>query len=398
MREGRKDRRYRILHVVDNMGKGGLENGVANLIERLDPDTFEHVVCVMRHLGFNSDRLPRDRARVVQIRKPEGGSRFQLASMLRVIRSSAPDIVHTRNWATIEGVLAARLAGVRGLVHGEHGLDTGEDTHEPWRRKAFRRVAYELADRVLCVSHQLRNVHSARTGFSANRITVVHNGADMKRFAFSSSVRESARRELGIAETDFCIGCVGNLTPVKDYATLFRAIGIVANQRRNWRLLIFGDGPERAKYEQMVNERPEWAGRVSFQGLSNRIPEFLNALDVYVLTSLTEGISNSLLEAMATSLPVVITDTGGNPEVVVDNESGLLFPIRDAARLADHLQMLEANPDMRLRLGQQAVRRIRQSFSIDSMVQSYSDIYCSLLPQARVVSGRTVGKSVGTAT
>jgi glycosyltransferase involved in cell wall biosynthesis len=172
--------------------------------------------------------------------------------------------------------------------------------------------------------------------------------------------------------------------------TLLKGAAALAGHRRNWRLLMVGEGPERPSLEAFVTAHP-WSEQVSFVGSSNLVPELLNAMDVYVLPSIAEGISNSLLEAMAAGLPVVATDTGGNPEVVVDRESGLLFPVGDCSKLAEHLLLLDGRRDMRLQLGHEAVRRIRQAFSIDSMVQKYEQLYESLATivtaPVRVASG-----------
>src|SRR6185503_14688697 len=147
--------------------------------------------------------------------------------------------------------------------------------------------------------------------------------------------------ELGLSEHEFCIGCVGNFFPVKGHITMLQSLQRFAANVKDWRLVLIGEGPERSKLESFVDSHPEWKRRVSFLGLSHRVPEMMNALDVYVLPSVAEGISNSLLEAMATGLPVIATATGGNPEVVIDGESGLLFPVGDADALTDHLLLLE---------------------------------------------------------
>lgn len=373
----------RILHVVDNMGKGGLENGLANLIERLDPDRFVHVVAVMRHLGMNSDRLP-GQARIIHLNNQGPVSRQHIGRFLGLIREVKPDIVHSRNWGTIEAVPAAKLSRTCASVHSEHGLDwTGSDT-EPRRRRWFRRLAYEMADRVFSVSLQLREVHSARTGFPAHRIAVIHNGVDTARYSPDAAARAGIRRELGIAESEFCIGCVGNLSAVKDYKTLLRAIErFAAAGSKAWRLVIFGDGPERQDLEAFVQAHPDWAHRVSMPGIVDRIPEMMKAFDVYALPSLTEGISNSLLEAMATGLPVIATRAGGNPEVVVDGESGLLFRAGDDAQLAEHLQSLQQQQNLRERLAGQAVQRVEREFSMTAMVRNYEEMYSSIAARGR---------------
>jgi glycosyltransferase involved in cell wall biosynthesis len=236
-----------------------------------------------------------------------------------------------------------------------------------------------MAHRVVSVSYQLRDLHAQRTGFPPHKIAVIHNGVDTRRFTPDGMLRARVRQEIGLAKDEFCIGCVGNLLPVKDQMTLLRAAGLIAGACGTWRLLIAGEGPERSKLEEAVHGHPEWRDRVQFLGLSNSIAELLNAMDVYVLPSIAEGISNSLLEAMATGLPVIATSAGGNPEVVVDGESGLLFPVADCGKLAEHLLLLKRRCDMRLQLSAQAVRRVREDFSLESMADKYARLYQGLV-------------------
>jgi sugar transferase (PEP-CTERM/EpsH1 system associated) len=371
----------RIMHVVDTLGKGGLENGLVNLIERLDPARFEHVVCAIRGLGANADRLPRERVRVMCMGKTPSGSRFQAGDLMRAIREVSPDVVHSRNWPAIEAVLAARLLG-RASVHSEHGIETDAKVKQPWRRTCFRRLAFGLANRVVSVSRQLGDMHARDTGYSRNKITVIHNGVDCERFRPDAAVRGRVRRELGLADEELCLGCVGNLLPVKDHLTLLRALDGLDAVTTRWRLLIAGEGTERPKLEAFLETQGEWRHRVHFLGLSNSVAGLLQAMDLFVLPSLFEGISNALLEAMATGLPVAVTATGGNPEVVVDGESGLLFPGQDAQALSSHLARLATDRDLRVRLGAQAVRRVREEFSMDSMVRQYGQLYESTRPRA----------------
>jgi sugar transferase (PEP-CTERM/EpsH1 system associated) len=369
----------RIMHFVDGLGNGGLENGLVNLIDRLDSDRFEHVVCAIRRLGPSADRLPQDRVRVMCLGKKSTDSRVHFAALVRAIREARPEIVHSRNWGAVEAVMAGRWAGTRGVVHSEHGLEGDANAKEPWRRRLFRRCAFELAHHVASVSYQLRDLHARRTGFAAHRISVIHNGVDGRRFRRDAETRVQVRRELGISADEFCIGSVGNLLPVKDHMTLLEAFDRVAGSFQACRLVLFGEGSERSRLEAFADAHPEWRERVSFLGSNPRVAEMLNALDVYVLPSISEGISNSLLEAMATGLPVVAAATGGNPEVIVDGESGLLFPVGDAEGLAKILLDLHAKQDLRAQLGQGALRRVSENFSIDSMVRNYAQMYESLV-------------------
>jgi len=366
----------RILHVIDSLGNGGLENGVVNLIRHMDATRFEHCVCTVRAMGPNAQRLPLERVKLIHIGENRN-SRTQFGALGRVIRELRPDVVHSRNWGGIEAVIASRLRGC-GVVHSEHGFEAQAGAGETWRRRCFRRLAFELAHRVLCVSERLRETCARSTGFDASRITVIHNGVDAGRFSPSADERLRVRRELAIAEGEFCVGCVGNLAPVKGYGTLLEALRRLGAAAKGWRLVIAGEGPERSKLEAAAREAERFGARVSFLGRSARVPELLNAFDVYALPSLNEGISNSLLEAMATGLPVLASDAGGTPEVVEDGRSGVLFHAGDANALSASLLRLYEQRDWRDELGRNARCRTRGEFSIASMVRGYAGIYESL--------------------
>lgn len=371
------------MHVVDHLGKGGLENALVNVIENLDPTRFEHVVYAIRKLGPNADRLVKGGVKVICQGKQDTDSPVQVGRLARAIREVQPDIVHSRNWAAVEAVPAGRWVRSCKVVHSEHGLEAHANAGEPRRRIWFRRLAYELAHRVMSVSYQLRDLHARRTGFAAEKITVIHNGVDRRRFYPNPRVRAAIREELGIAEQEFCIGCVGNFFPVKGHITALEAMGSIAERCSRWRLVLIGDGPERPKLDEFVRAH-QWGGRVTFLGTSDRVPDLLNALDVYVLPSVAEGISNSLLEAMATGLPVVATRTGGNPEVVVDGDSGLLFPIGDAHALSAHLLNLHDSNQRRRGFAERALRRVREEFSLESMMANYGQLYEDLVSAAAV--------------
>jgi sugar transferase (PEP-CTERM/EpsH1 system associated) len=376
-----------ILHVLDSLGRGGLENGVVNLIRELDSSQFEHTVVALRRLGENASRLPESRVSIRRLASEGAGrSRYQIRDIARTIREVRPDVVHSRNWGAIEAVVAAKLAGKCAVVHSEHGYDTESARSEPLRRVLFRRAAFELADQVCAVSDELRRVHARRTGFNPGRISVIHNGVDTRRFRPDPEVRSRVRRELGIGDLGFCIGCVANFSPVKDHPTLLEAVGLFARECPDWRLVLIGDGPGRAGIEEIAASDPALGGRVLFLGASDRVPELLNALDAHVLPSLIEGISNALLESMASGVPPIATATGGNPEVVEDGRSGLLTPIGDARAIAEQLTRLWRKPDWRATIAAEATRRIHQEFSLPAMVQQYGRLYAGLSASRRTAA------------
>ena len=376
----------RVMHVVDSLESGGLENGVVNLVQKMDPERFEHVVCAVRNLGASAVRLPTDRVELVCLHKTTSGFSLQMGTLARVVNRVQPHILHSRNWGAIEAIIAGRLAGSCALVHSEHGVETVGQQAEPIRRNWFRRIAFSLADRVFAVSRQLRDFRAQQTRFPVDRIAVIHNGVDAQRFRPSPEARSLARSRFGLQHNHYCIGIVGRLEPVKDVWTLLHAATKLPHSVRPWRILIAGDGTERAVLERFVNNCSQLRNQVQFLGELSDVPALLNALDVYVLPSLFEGISNSLLEAMANGLPVVASNTGGNPEVVIDRQSGMLFPVGDSARLAICLEALRHDRELRTMLGHHSLHRVKEHFSLDSMAGHYDSLYSGLVRPRQAVA------------
>jgi sugar transferase (PEP-CTERM/EpsH1 system associated) len=364
----------RVMHVVEALGVGGgVENGIANLIERMDTARFEHVLCAVFHAGPKTDRYPLERVPLVSLDQKRARARSQFGPLVRMIRKMKPDVVHSRNWGALESIFAARWTGSLS-IHSEHGVEADQSS-EPWRRRCLRRVAYATADRVFSVSHELQERLVHGSGFARRKIAVIHNGVDTDRFRPDAAARQRFRAEMGIGDDELVIGCVGRMNLVKDYETMLRAAASFSRSCTSWRLILVGDGPERERLEELAVQSSALRGHVHFLGTTSRIPELLNALDVYVLSSIIEGISNSLLEAMATSLPVIATATGGTPEVVLDGESGLLIRSGAPEELAERLLDLYRDPKERERLGAAARRRVQSEFSLASMVRQYEEMY-----------------------
>ena len=365
----------RIMHVVEAVGAGGgVENGIANLIAHMDATRYEHVLCAVARLGPHTERYPAVRVRIVSLHQKPRRFQSQVAPLARVIRELQPNVVHSRNWGALEAVFAARWAGAGMAIHSEHGLEMAPAA-EPRRRRWLRRAAFEAAHRVFAVSSGLRDALARSTGFPRWKFGVIHNGVDTRRFQPDGAMRRQFRAKFGIGENEFCIGCVGRLDRVKDYPTVLRALERFSGACSSWRLLIAGEGVERAALQAQAAQSGALRGRVLFLGDWQRVPELLSGVDAYVLSSTFEGLSNSLLEAMASGAAVLATRAGGNPELVVDEESGLLFPAGDAAALADGLTRLCFREEERRRLAAAAVSRVAREFSLDAMVDQYEALY-----------------------
>jgi sugar transferase (PEP-CTERM/EpsH1 system associated) len=294
------------------------------------------------------------------------------------MREYRPHIVHTRNFGALEAIPAARLAGVPVAVHSEHGYELEILSGLPLRRRILCRTFYAMADAVFAVTRDLRKYHSKQSWLAEERFRVIHNGVDTNRFAPRPELAGAIRSELGIPAGRLVIGSVGRLVPIKDHMTLLQAAESLIHQGKDVHVLLVGTGPELPKLKARVAASTHLSGRVSFPGASDRIPEMLNAMDLFVLTSICEGMSNTILEAMASGLPAVVTQTGGNPELVQDGHDGWLVATRDSQALAQRLLQCLDDAKLRAKFGNNARQNVLDHFSLSKMMASYRGLYLEL--------------------
>jgi sugar transferase (PEP-CTERM/EpsH1 system associated) len=359
-----------VVHVLHSLGVGGTENGVVNLINALGGE-FRHTIVSMSTRGALAARLSvpveihaLDRRRGLDLRAS--------ARLARLLRRLRPDVVHSRNWGAFDAILAARLAHVPTLIHGEHGWEASDPAGRNPRRNRFRRLLAPLVWRFITVSRDLERWLTTTVGVPADKIVTIVNGVDTARFA--EAPRDAGRRALGLGEDRVVIGTVGRLNPVKDQGTLLDAFARVPDGRRELALVLVGEGPAAGALRDRA-ERPDLDGRVHFLGRRDDIPLVLRGLDVFALPSLNEGISNTVLEAMASGLPIVATRTGGNPELIEDGVTGRLVPVGDAAALAQALGTYARDPLLRTLHGKAARERAVEEFGLDRMVDRYRRLY-----------------------
>jgi len=375
-----------IAHVLFHFGVGGLENGVVNLINGMPADAFRHAIVCVRGASDFRRRLNRDDVAIITLDKPEGVEVGSYLRAWRVLRRLRPAIVHTRNLAALEMQLPAALAGVTCRIHSEHGRE-GADMRGDYRtynliRKALRPAVH----RYVGLSRDLQRWLIETIGVPRERVDQIYNGVDVDRFRPRAGSPATLPPQLAGAE--LIIGAVGRLAPVKDHLTLIRAIeAMVASDpsaRRAVRLAIVGDGPCREDCMQTIRS----AGLedvVWLAGERSDVAELLQMMDVFCLTSINEGINNTVLEAMASGLPVVATRVGGNPELVTDDVTGVLVPPRDPAALANALQAYRSDASLRHRHGAAGRVRVEADFSIERMVQQYLSLYLGALHARRAV-------------
>ncbi len=360
----------RVMHVVFALHPGGMEHGVVKLVNGLDRAQVESAICSTTPGGALTP-LVSATVPMYELRRKAGHDPSLVWQLYRVFRQARPHIVHTHAWGTlIEGWIAARLARVPVVIHGEHGTLQSKRYQLHVQRHAWGRV-----DRVLAVSSRLAEKLAEATGFPLDRIQVIRNGVDLARFGTTDPAE--ARRALGIDEGTVVIGTAGRLVPVKDHATLLDALACLAARGVRCQALIAGDGPLRGELDDKARALG-LADRLRWLGHRPDIERVFAALDVFVLSSSSEGLSNTILEAMASGLPVVATRVGGADELVEDGVSGVLVAPQSATALAQGLERLAADRALRATAGAAGRHRALTAFGIDRMLQDYLALYCEL--------------------
>ncbi len=372
-----------VVHIIYALGTGGLENGLVNIINRMPSERYKHVIICLTHATDFANRITASDVRVIELNKKEGHDWHLYWRLQKTLWKLKPDIVHTRNLAALEmQVLTLALPGVK-RVHGEHGRDIYDLHGQNKKYNYLRRVMSFLVHRYIAVSKDLESWLLETVRVPKKKVRQVYNGVDLARFHQPSDDIEDNPFPSQFADKDsLIIGTVGRAAAVKDQISLINAFDTLVNRDAGCsdklRLVIVGDGP----LFQTLKERVSALGldsKVWLPGDRKDIPDLLRKMDIFVLPSLGEGISNTVLEAMATGLPVVATCVGGNPELIDDNRTGALVPVGDVSALAGVLQGMIDNPETISSMGTAGLEKVHSRFDWDVTVANYLAVYDELL-------------------
>lgn len=366
--------RTHVAQVVRSLDTGGQEVMVARLVERLDPARFRSTVISLQGGGWLADQLQARGFEVLCLNAPEAWSPATIAQTAKILRKKRVDVVHCHNRkALLYGGLAGTLAPRTRLVYTKHGASHWDGGPTA----LLGRFVMRRSRAVVAVSQDIERGVRAGNWASGQRLHTVLNGVDLEQFRPRAD-RAEVRQSIGIPTTALVVGTVARLSPEKDQATLLRAFAQVAMALPEARLLLVGDGALRAELEALAREL-RISERTHLLGERTDVAELLGAMDVFCLPSLTEGTSLTLLEAMATGLPVVATAVGGTPEVVAHETSGLLVEAGRPERLAEALCRVLQNGTLGARFGAAGREIVGERYSMQRMVERYAAIYQQIL-------------------
>ena len=372
-----------IVHVIYSLSAGGLENGLINIINRIPENQYHHAIICLTGSGSFEDRIRNRATRVYALQATPGHSFRVYWKLWKIMRQLKPSIVHTRNLSALEAQIPAffLMNRVR-TVHGVHGRDVFDLEGKNRKYNLLRKAIRPLVDRYITVSLDLKKWLINTIGVNQNAIVQIYNGVDQTLFKPGTATLPEKTKADFLPQESVVIGTVGRLAAVKDQATLIRAFSraleLLPREKQRMHLVITGDGPLRTQLETLINDLG--IGEfVWMAGDRNDIPDILRLLDIFVLPSIGEGISNTILEAMATALPVIATNVGGNPELIENGVNGYLVPCSDAEKLGEYIVKLAISSSTRSRMGQASLEKVSKKFNWENTVENYLTVYNELL-------------------
>ncbi len=364
-----------ILHAVLSLDCGGLERLVLYLCKEGIAAGDQVTVLCLDHPGELAGEIQKAGARMITLNRKPGLMRLSEAVRLRaLVKQTAPDIIHCHQMtASFYVSMAAKTLNIPAIVHTEHGIHD----YSGWRRRLLASLAFRSVNKIYCVSQNVADNLATRYRLVAkNRLAVQANGIPVP--AEGHHCTTLTREQLGIDKQATLYGTVGRLARIKRQERLLNAIAALARMGRKVHLILVGEGACRAELEQLADEL-EINHLVHFAGFQLDPLPWIMLLDVFVLTSDSEGMPMALLEAWAARKPVVVTAVGGLPELVSEGKTGLLAPPDDQQRLVSNLDSLATNPEQRNRLGNNGYTLVTKKYSAERTARTYREGYLSLL-------------------
>jgi glycosyltransferase involved in cell wall biosynthesis len=363
-----------VLHIIGTLQLGGAESQVATLAQALNNERYTVSVCCLHREGAQANVLRNKGINVVSFNMRLRYWPVTVYRLYRLIKQLNVQIVHTHLYDSgIWGRLVGKLAGAPVIMTTEHGMTLWKKSHH----LILERFVNQFTDKIIAVSEDIRRRRIEHEGVPPEKIITIPNAVNIEQFS-QASARNKIRKQLNLDSYAPVVGAVARLVPPKRLDYLLAAARLVCQAAPQARFIIIGDGPLRQELENQAAELKE-VGCVQFLGSRQDIPDLLSALDIFVLSSEREGLPVAMLEAMAASVPVVVTGVGGIPEVIRDGQNGLLVPPHEPERLAQAILNLIGDPGLRRNLAEQGLKTVNAHFSANAVSRQIIALYDDLL-------------------
>ena len=361
----------KILHVTFDMAIGGTEQVICQLVENTNPNNYETAIaCIDNKIGELGLKLQQQGHKVYVLNRKPGFDYRLIAALKKLIDTGGFDILHCHQYTPyIYGVFAALGTKVE-VIFTEHGRFY-PDSYK-WKRFIINPLLTLRTKAIVAISEATKQALIKYENFPKNKVQVIYNG-----LASSPSANDDTtalRKELELSPSDILLGTVARLDPIKNQHMMISAFAKAAKENSNLKLIIVGDGPIRAELEQhAINEGVK--DKVLFTGFIVNPKSYFQLIDIFLLSSLSEGTSMTLLEAMACAKPCIVTDAGGNAEIVINDHTGLVTNNGDAEGFYSSITALSSQGSLREKLGLEGCKRFNNLFTEVTMINAYEKCY-----------------------
>lgn len=361
-----------LLHMALWLDYGGLENIIHTFSHAFRTNGYEVKIAALERAGRTFERLRQEDFSVSLLGRRRG--KFDprlLRRLVRYLREERVDVIHSHSGCLMYAAMAGKLAGVRRIVHTEHGRYLPDSRGRIWEDRLFSR----LTDSYVCVSTDLEHYMRSVVRVPAAKLATIINGVDTDRFcSYGEERRNALRRQHGYSPDEVVVGTVCRLIPKKNVEFLLQWMLSRRGEGRRYRLAVIGDGPCLPRLQEMAAAWPEG---IRLLGMRPDVADWMNVFDVFALPSLTEGTSLTIMEAMASGLPVVVSDVGGNGEIVSHERTGFLYPVAEMETYCHLMDRLAFSRDLRQAVGARARQEMEARFSLQAVMGQYEALYGS---------------------
>lgn len=369
-------KKIHVMQVLHSLEIGGAEKLAYDIAANFD-SSFTFSFACLDSIGFLGDKIIGEGGNVYCLHRNKGLDFKVIKQFASLLTEKKVDIVHAHQYtpyfySVLASVFSSRRPKVIFTEHGRHQPDKVR-----WKRVVFNTLFLPFTHKYTGVARFSKDSLVAFEKIPANRIDVIYNGIDLTRFPKNYD-KNTVRKELELPVNRPLIGIIARLDPIKDHKTLIDAVGLLKTEISAVVLLIVGDGPTRPSLENQV-KKAGLENNVVFVGMRTDVPQLLMALDVFVLPSIMEAMSVTLLEAMSAQIPVIATDVGGNREVVIAGETGELVPVNDPETLARSLKTILADKTQSRKMGIAGRKRVEEFFTFTQMIDQYKNMYLTLM-------------------
>ncbi len=361
----------RILHVTHDMNIGGTEQVIKQIVLGVDDTRFSSdIVCIDGVIGDVAKSIDSSKVRLHKLERRPGFDFVLIRALRQLVKSQSIDVVHCHQYTPyVYGVIACLFTRVP-VIFTEHGRFYPD--RFSWKRRLINPLLALATQTFISISEATRKALIDYEWFPARRISVIYNGIHGVESQAAST--EQARKETNFTKENFVFGTVSRLDTIKNQTLLINAFAKVNANNSTTRLLIVGDGPERDVLESLCNKL-ELKNAIVFTGFRTNPEPYFGVIDVFVLCSLSEGTSMTLLEAMSAKLPCIVTDVGGNHEIITNDHNGLMVPSDDINALSDAMERLVVDSELRTRLSNAGYDVFSSRFQRQKMIDAYENLY-----------------------